>query len=229
MILKKGKTKAMKQRCPVQCSNSVQFPVMRLFRLSLLLVIISLFCGALIHKERNFYPTKLPGPLLMQSGLGTGQNAKVSVVMFLDRKINPAALTGILPTGWSWHQVRQAKADGAEARTISAQRTITQEQEAQVFQTYLVLAEKMQAAGGHAYFEERIAESIDPVRYLARIGADPAEFAASGRLLSIAAWQKDAGTGVIAGADHINIQVAVRSGRDGGETVLAMPALLQEF
>ena len=89
------------------------------------------------------------------------------------------------------------------------------------------MVRQLAQSGGQIYIDERVPQAIDISAYLSKTNALPAQWALSDSLVSIAAYQKNLPSTVMAGNDRINIQLLSRG--NGGQTVLAIPVLLEEF
>jgi len=106
---------------------------------------------------------------------------------------------------------------------------INKNEESSLYKWYTTMAQELAKTGGIIYIDERVDQAMDISAYLSKMNALPTQWALIGNLLSIAAYQNDISTNVIAGQDKMNIQLLSRGKNNEGRTVLAIPALLKEF
>jgi hypothetical protein len=168
--------------------------------------------------------------LLLNSGSVISNEAEVRVIVWLKDGTIPEELkiTKPLP-GWVWNY-RELKTEGGKvAATLSGQCSLDKNEERKLFTWYTDIAQGLSKTGSQVYLDERVPQTIDISAYLSRINAQPAQWDLTGSLLSIAAFQANLNTKVMAGKDRVNIQLVSRGKNTAGHTVLALPVLLEEF
>ena len=167
-------------------------------------------------------------PLLINSGEVQVKEAEVSVVLWFENGKIPQEIwsTGPIPD-WTWSYKESQNASGIVAVTLSGHHRMNKNEESNLYTWYTIMVRQLAQTGGRIYIDERVPQSIDISAYLSKINALPAQWALSDSLVSIAAYQKDLPSTVTAGNDRINIQLLSQG--NGGQTVLAIPVLLEEF
>jgi len=156
--------------------------------------------------------------------------AEVSVILWFENGDIPLEIWKKRPMpDWTWTYKESQTANGKVAVTLSGHRFIDKNEESNLYTWYTVMARLLAHTGGRIYLDERIPQASDISAYLSKTNAFPAQWTLSGSMVSIAAYQKDLQTNVMAGNDRINIQLLSRGNHNKGQTVLAIPALLEEF
>lgn len=171
--------------------------------------------------------TKVP-MLLNTEGIKT-QQALVSVVMWFENQEVPLKLISGPKEDWVWNYKTSMTANGRIAVTLSGQTTINKNEERNLFTWYTRMAQQVSKQGGQIYIDERIPESIDVFDYFSRANASPKQGMISDNIVSLAAYQSSVPNWVMAGHDKVNMQLLTRGNNDSGQTVLAIPVLLEEF
>lgn len=166
--------------------------------------------------------------LLLQSGLAAADEAEITVIIWLKASELERTVNSLPPSGWNWRTV-QYESPAADVATVAGTRTITRQEEAEVRDWYLALAQEIAKAGGQAYLDERIGESIDILAYMAKVQAMPQQWVFGAGTRSMAGYEAGFGSPLTAGSDLVNLQLLTRAGGQHGQTVLAIPVLLQEF
>ncbi|KLU59222.1 hypothetical protein CEB3_c42080 [Peptococcaceae bacterium CEB3] len=165
--------------------------------------------------------------LLLASGLSKSTQAKVHIIFWLPRSPGRQWLEG-LPEGWHWTETASPPETQGPA-TVAGTATVTLAEERGVLNLYQGLSAAAARIGGLAYFDERIGQPLDIFRYFSLLGVQPSQWAYSGTTFSLAGYCEGGVKPVRAGPDRINLQLLTRSHGGEGETVLAMPTLLEEF
>ncbi|HWQ43372.1 MAG TPA: hypothetical protein VN456_15235 [Desulfosporosinus sp.] len=174
--------------------------------------------------------SQTPVPLLINSGAVQAKEAEVSVVLWFENGEIPLGIwrTGPLPD-WTWSYKESQTASGRVAVTLSGHQRMNKNEESNLYTWYTVMVRQLAQTGGQIYIDERVPQAIDISAYLSKTNALPAQWALSDSLVSIAAYQKNLPSNIMAGNDRINIQLLSRGIHNGGQTVLAIPVLLEEF
>ncbi|AFM43458.1 Protein of unknown function (DUF1779) [Desulfosporosinus acidiphilus SJ4] len=171
-------------------------------------------------------------PLLLNSKFVDASEARVTMVIWFDdsnRPLSSEQITNPPVKNWSWSNNYLQAGNSRRASTISGEGLVNKKEELKVYKWYTIMAPKIAKAGGRMYLDERVPESIDIPAYLNHIDAQPVQWAISDNLISIAAYQKLINPSVKIGTDKLNIQILSRGEAAKGETVLAIPVLLEEF
>ena len=173
-------------------------------------------------------PTEIP--LLLNSGEVQAKEAEINITLWFENGDVPHGTWTSQPTpDWTWTYTELQTGSGKVAATLSGHRLINKNEESSLYKWYTTMAQELVKTGGMIYIDERVNQTLDISAYLSKTNALPTQWALIGNMLSIAAYQKDIPTNVIAGQDKVNIQLLSRGKNTEGRTVLAIPALLKEF
>lgn len=169
-------------------------------------------------------------PLLLNSGEVQTKEAEVSIILWFENEDIPHVAWAKPPMpDWIWAYNELQTGNGKVAVTLSGHRLIDKSEESNLYKWYSTMSQELAKTGGLIYIDERVDESMDISAYLSKTNALPAQWALLGNMLSIAAYQKNFLSSVLAGQDRINIQLLSRGNNTEGRTVLAIPVLLKEF
>lgn len=169
-------------------------------------------------------------PLILNSNVVKTEKAEVIVTLWMENCEIPDNILNNKPLpGWKWTLKKLSNASGLEAITISGHKVIDKNEERNLYTWYTDMAQKLSQRGCQIYLDERVPQAIDVCSYLSEKKARPAQWSLSNDLISVAAYVKDVPTSVMAGQDQINMQLLSRGKSAEGQTVLAIPALLEEF
>ncbi|SPF55978.1 conserved hypothetical protein [Candidatus Desulfosporosinus infrequens] len=169
-------------------------------------------------------------PLLLNSGVVQKKEAEVNVILwFEDGKIPPDVWTNKPTPNWIWNYKVLKTESGKVAVTLAGHCQMNKNEESNLYTWYTIMAQQLSGTGGRIYLDERVPQLIDISAYLSQTSAIPSQWALIGNMLSIAAYQNNLKTSVMAGNDRINIQLLSRGKNTVGQTVLAIPVLLDEF
>ena len=169
-------------------------------------------------------------PLLLNSGEVQTAEAEISILLWFENGDIPYETLIKRPMpDWTWTYNELQVGNKYAAVTLSGHRTINKNEEINLYNWYIAMAPELAKTGGIVYIDERVAQTMDISAYLSKTNAHPAQWVSTDNLLSIAAHQNHFLTSVLAGQDKINIQLLSRGKNNTGQTVLAIPALLQEF
>ena len=169
-------------------------------------------------------------PLLLNSGEVQAKEAEINITIWFENGDVPHGTWASQPTqDWIWTYNELQTGNGKVAATLSGHRMINKNEESSLYKWYTTMAQELAKTGGIIYIDERVDQAMDISAYLSKTNALPTQWALIGNLLSIAAYQNDISTNVIAGQDKMNIQLLSRGKNNEGRTVLAIPALLKEF
>lgn len=169
-------------------------------------------------------------PLILNSNVVKTEKAEVIVTLWMENCEMPDNILNNKPLpGWKWTLKKLSNASGLEAITISGHKVIDKNEERNLYTWYTDMAQKLSQRGCQIYLDERVPQAIDVCSYLSEKKARPAQWSLSNDLISVAAYVKDVPTSVMAGQDQINMQLLSRGKSAEGQTVLAIPALLEEF
>lgn len=169
-------------------------------------------------------------PLLLNSGAVQTKEAEVSIILWFENGDIPQGTWTKLPVpDWKWtYNELQSGSENAPV-TLSGQRRFNKNEESNLYQWYTTMQTELAKTGGLIYIDERVDQAMDVSAYLSKTNALPTQWVLIDNLVSIAAYQDDFLTSVLAGQDRINIQLLSRGKNTEGRAVLAIPALLKEF
>lgn len=169
-------------------------------------------------------------PLLLNSGIVESNEAEASIILWFEEGDIPMEIVKKRPMAdWVWTTKTLRTENGKVAKTMFGRHFVNKNEENILFTWYTTMAQELVKAGGKIYFDERVPQTIDVSAYLSKINAFPSQSFYLGNMVSIAAYDYDLNNGVRAGKDRINIQLLSRGKNTEGQSVLAMPALLEEF
>jgi hypothetical protein len=199
----------------------------------LILILISVLIGNDVYNINNIIRTYQSQnvPLLLNSGYLRTNQANVSIVIWFENRKIPRYLPKILYKGnWEWNYKEKVTETGKTAITLFGQSQVNKNEERNLYIWYTMMVQLISKLGGQIYLDERIPENIDVFAYMSQMNACPEQAAIINNLASIAAYQKSIVSSVKAGRDTVNLQLVSRREKfSEGQTVLAIPALLEEF
>ena len=197
-------------------------------------------CLLIIGLVSNYYRVEMPStnpaffsqvsvPLLLNSGEVQTEEAELSIVIWFENGDIPDETWTKRPTlDWVW-TYNQLQTGPEKVVTLSGHLLVDKNKERDLFKWYTDMQQELAKTGGLIYIDERVEQAIDISAYLSKTNALPAQWSFIDNMVSIAAYQSKFLTNVLAGQDRINIQLLSRGKNSEGRTVLAIPALLQEF
>ena len=222
--------------------RTIEIVIMAILLCAILVGLLNVKNGCLLTQIQESAPMILnsdPGmqvsqsledPLLLNSHCVTSKTAELKIIAWFDGSSQiPPDLPAPPLKDWSWSRKSLQAGQGRLATTFSGSGILNLEEEKNVYTWYTMLVSQIAAEGGRLYIDERIPEGLDDLAYLSRIQAVPVQWSLDGNLISIAAYQKNCAAGVQAGRDQVNVQILSRGEPGNSQTVLAMPALLEEF
>lgn len=169
-------------------------------------------------------------PLLLNSGAVQTNEAEVSIILWFENGDIPHGIWTKLPVpDWKWTYNQLQSGNEKAPVTLSGHRRFDKNEENNLYKWYTTMQTELAKTGGLIYIDERVDQAMDISAYLSKTNALPTQWVLIDNLVSIAAYQDDFLTSVIAGQDRINIQLLSRGKHTEGRTVLAIPALLKEF
>ncbi|WP_206811207.1 hypothetical protein [Paradesulfitobacterium ferrireducens] len=216
----------------LEYANPFGIPKLRNILLVLVLAYVLLLIWPLMIKYGNGVITSSPVrlPWLLESGLVDATEAEVRLILWYEEDdIPPVVIQELEREKWEWTLSEKVTGADRRAATVSAERLVTREEEPAISQWYQEFAPKVRKSGGYLYLDERVPGVVDIAAYLAEVDAKPKQWVWLDQGSSIAAYRKDRSPSIQAGSDLINLQVMTRSGSEEGKSVLALPALLEEF
>jgi len=208
------------------------------YRPIITLIIVSvLIIGLVLNYNRMEIPNKeappvaqTTVPLLLNSGQVQTAEAEISILLWFENGNIPQEAWTKRPTpDWIWTYNELQSGSEKVVATLSGHQMINKNEEIDLYKWYTSMAYELSKTGGLIYIDERVDQAIDISAYLSKTNAQPAQWALIGDLISIAAYQNNFSTSLLAGQDIINIQLLSRGKNNLGRTVLAIPALLKEF
>lgn len=169
-------------------------------------------------------------PLLLNSGVLLTKEAEVSVTLWFENGEIPLNIwaKGPMPD-WIWNHKELRTGSGKVVVTLYGHHRIDKNEESNLYTWYNTMAQQLAKTGGQIYIDERVPQAVDISAYLSQTNALPSQWTLLGNMISIAAYQSNLETSVMAGKDRVNIQLLSRGKNTEGQTVLAIPVLLEEF
>ncbi|MDR3543065.1 MAG: hypothetical protein P4L69_19190 [Desulfosporosinus sp.] len=204
--------------------------------IKLMVIILCLvLLGADSHWERmssleRFQSSQTAVPLLLNSGVVMTKKAEVNVILWSENGDIPDEISKNKPlSDWTWNYKKLRTGNGKLAVTLSGHRQIDKNEERNLYTWYTIMAQQLSKTDDRIYLDERVPQVMDISAYLSQTNSTPLQWSMTGSLISIAAYQNKRKMGVKAGNDRVNIQLLSRGKNSEGQTVLAMPVLLEEF
>lgn len=189
-----------------------------------------LVAEGIYHNNKTAQETQTAGHLLLNAGMVQTQQADISIMLWIEEGTIPIQTWTQLPMpDWIWSKKDLRTGQGSVAVTLSGHRIIDKNEESMIYDWYTRNAPILTKTGVQIYLDERVPEAIDVCDYLVQSQAQPSQWYLANDLVSIAGYQSNIRTDVVAGQDKINIQLLSRGHDTTGSTVLAIPVLLKEF
>ncbi|HBW37786.1 hypothetical protein [Desulfosporosinus sp. BICA1-9] len=183
-----------------------------------------------LQSNQPVHSSTTAAPLLLNNGMVQAQEAEVSIILWSEDGTIPIELWTQRPMpDWKWSHEEQLTKRGNSAATLTGHRVIDKTEERMLYTWYTTISPILAKEGVKIYLDERIPEAIDISGYLCQSNTLPSQWFLLDNMVSIAGYQSNIGTSVMAGQDKINIQLLSRGQNTDGQTVLAIPALLKEF
>lgn len=171
-------------------------------------------------------------PLLLNSGLIACEQATIGYIIWTEEMRElPAVEKKLESSGLAWHKLLLSDYSGRNAVKYSTQISMKKENEVQALECYHMLSEQLKGLKVRLYFEERIESALDLDAYLERSRIEAIQKVQTPGITSISGFCKSLPEVVKAGRENVNIQILTKNnvGTGTGKTVLAFPALLEEF
>jgi len=203
----------------------------------MMIAVISII-GIVSYSDRTEIPSEAPEilfsqttvPLLLNSGDVQAKEAEVSIILWFENGVIPDGIWEKLPTAeWQWTYNKLQTESTEVPVTLSGHQMIDKNEESALYKWYTAMVKELATTGGMIYIDERVDQAMDISSYLSKTNALPAQWVLIDNMVSIAAYQNNFPTSVLAGQDRINIQLLSRGKNTEGRSVLAIPALLKEF
>lgn len=204
------------------------------------IVISLLFCpfhvlGDAESRNTNLYQENIP--LLLGSGLSDCQTAYARYILWTEEMGEVDNLLKRLEeTGLLWKKEILQDTYGRQACKLSAGVIVEKSQEKDLVpKTLNKLGQIIKDSDVKIYFEERIEQEINLEDYFRAVEARTLQSYSTTNLKSLSGYFDGYSQCVQAGEDLINIQILGKKTKentdfsDSGKTVLALPALLEEF
>lgn len=203
--------------------------VMTIFACLLILALLANSSWLEIPSPESKLSSRNTVPLLLNSGAVQVKEAEVSIILWFENGEIPLGTWTKLPVpDWKWTR-NELQTGEKSPVTLSGHRRFDKNEEIELYQWYSTMQTELAKTGGLIYIDERVDQAMDVSAYLSKTNALPTQWVLIDNLLSIAAYQDEFLTSVLAGQDRINIQLLSRGKNTEGRSVLAIPALLKEF
>ncbi|AET70891.1 hypothetical protein Desor_5517 [Desulfosporosinus orientis DSM 765] len=214
-----------------KCSTAFHICHLKLFMFWIIfLAVISIGAFNLRPMNDNTNDKNSEIPLLLSSGCTGIDYANVSLTLWFESPTIPEMIWTKKPTpDWRWVCKELKTASQQTAISLSGDDRVNKSQEKDLLKWYTTMAPIIEKAGGIIYFDERVPQVIDVAGFLSKENTKPAQWILTDNLMSVAAYQDNLKTSVLAGKDRVNIQLVSRRDSNNGQTVLAIPVLLNEF
>ncbi|NLI91045.1 MAG: hypothetical protein GX434_02220 [Peptococcaceae bacterium] len=171
-------------------------------------------------------------PLLLNSGLADCNEAAVKYIVWTEDPGKTDEIENILPsTGLIWQKQILSDFAGKKVFQYMTAQKINEEEERQAFILYHSLYTVSMDGKAQVFFEERVGEAIHAENYFEYNHISRKQNIIINDMMSIGGFDQRLPGGVKAGEDKINIQMVTKGENKtgNGKTVLALPALMEEF
>lgn len=171
-------------------------------------------------------------PLLLNSGLVQCEEAKGKYILWTEDSEELYWLEKLLQsTGLTWNKELLSDYYGRNAYKYVAVFDIQKENEGLAVEYYYSLHTSLKGTKVRVFFEERIDSALDSLLFFRNYNIPVIQKIQEEEIMSLSGFHRDYSEGVKAGTDQINVQLITRSGKGSGQgrSVLAYPALLEEF
>lgn len=171
-------------------------------------------------------------PLLLNSGLLDSEQALVKFILWTEDSSESYQLEeSIRPMGLTWEKQILSDVSGKKAYKYTARMEIGREEEGYIMEIYRQLDEAARGLQARVYLEETTDAKLDPYVYFHQTKIDTVQEAQTSGIISLSGFHPGLLQTVKAGKDKVNIQLLTskEAGEKQGKTLLAFPAILEEF
>lgn len=202
---------------------------------SIIGVIITLFFltpALLSAQSAQFIPGNAEYSLLLESGLSKAETSTIKFIVWTEEALFlPQIEKKLQNTGYNWDKARVSNYYGNKAFKFSTSLIVQKEEEKEILADYLKLNNILKQYAADVYLEEKIESSINVENYFMQNNCQALQEIKDDGILSITGYRPGLPGSVRAGDDEINIQIITNedSNTIKAKTVLALPALLEEF
>lgn len=173
--------------------------------------------------------TPASNPLLLEY-CSYANEANVKVIIWFDNRDSAELFREELPSdNWHWEKAFHYTVEGKKITGLVGRTKVDRIKELELKKWYFGLVSRIKDAGGKVYLDERINANIDIVAFLCKAGAEPEQWMIDGNTLSVAAMKSGLENNIYAGKDKVNMQLLTRISDGYQQSVLALPALIDEF
>lgn len=169
--------------------------------------------------------------LLLDSGLTHCQSSRLKYIIWSEELQNQTEIEKILiSSGLSWHKEILSDFSGNKALKYSAACSATRETEEDYLDRYHTLYYQLDDSKTKVYLEERIDEAIDIRDYYRTNGITVIQNNTMASITSLTGELWSLPQSIRAGDSRICIQGITKTNTDDqGKTIIALPALFEEF
>lgn len=211
--------------------GTLKIKKLRTFIVSGLLLMVFLTPTILIAAPKYFDQSLREEPLILNSDLTAVQEAVVRYFLWTEDCTGLLDLEGILrDSGLAWQKEVLKDFSGNKALKYTAQIKITKEEEGQALDYYHSLYNKMKGLNIQVYFEEKVNDFLDPVSLFYKYSPDFYSRTEASGVTSWTGFHPALPGFTLVEGKKVNFQLLTVKGSEGtGKTLLAVPALLEDF
>ncbi len=198
----------------------------------LLVIFLSLIISLTGFRHYNQDSRAQELPLLLNSGLFDCQQATIKYILWTEESGKLSEIEEVLESsGLAWHKQVLSDFSGKKAYKYLNKAIIEKEDEGRALAFYNKLSERTSDLKVRVYFEEKVDAVLEPNCYLEKNKVKIVQTVQMPGIISLCGFHYDLPLTVKAGRKNINIQLVTKNeaGSNRGKTVLAFPALLEEF
>ena len=210
--------------------NNFQMFFLGLFLL--LLLIFTVYSSQFsLHQYGQDHSRRQQLPLLLNSGLVCCNQATGQYIIWTEKAGElPAIEKTIQLTGLNWHKQSLSDFFGRNAYKYTAIFQMKKENEGQFVELFKRLNSSFDQQNVKVYFEQRINAFLEPTLYFQQYGIKLCSSIQTDNIQSLTGFYQGMSKPVKAGQAESNVQIVVKGAAgQNGKTVLAFPALIEEF
>lgn len=193
------------------------------------LISVPVFLFAQSKTEQEIFNCNIP--LLLNSGFTDNNKAWVKYILWTQDSSNLEELElHLINSGFSWkREILKDFSGSKRSYKYIAQAEVSMDEERLNLEKLNVLAKQLKTHKIQLYVHEQIKGNVDIEGYLQYIKLRDIRRTKSSGLISNTGYADAINQGIQAGSRKINIQLISKENSTSRETVLAIPALLEEF
>ena len=169
-------------------------------------------------------------PLLLTSGQTGAETSEIRYILWTDNASELSDLDEVInKSSYTWQKDIICDFNGNKIYKYIREEIVDKNQEHNIIENLNILEDQIQGKNIYLYFQQRINQNLDLESYLTAAGINRVQKVETNKIISITGYSDDISKNIRSGNTEINIQVLTRTSESAGKTILAVPALLEEF